>query len=159
VLDKSATRIKADLVRELGATFHTGTLSDVPGTFDVVMECTGAASLPVDVVTRTAPDGIVCLAGVSEPGNARPVDIGALNRDIVLGDRVIFGTVNANRRHYEAGMRALVAADREWLGRLITRRVPLAKWRDAFTHSQDDVKTVIDFGDDAGVSRDSDRTA
>jgi glucose 1-dehydrogenase len=149
VLDKSSSRVKAGLVQSLGATFHTGTLADVPGTFDVVMECTGAATLPVDVVARTAADGIVCLAGVSEPGTSKPVDVGALNRDVVLGDRVIFGTVNANRRHYEAGMRALAAADQGWLRRLITRRVPLARWAEAFTHMQDDVKTVIDFGGDA----------
>jgi threonine dehydrogenase-like Zn-dependent dehydrogenase len=159
VLNKSASEIKADLVRSLGATFHSGTLGDVPGTFDVVMECTGAASLPLDVVSRTAPDGIVCLAGVSDPGAAKPVDVGALNRDVVLGDRVIFGTVNANRRHYEAGMQALAAADRGWLRRVITRRVPLAKWRDAFAHTENDVKTVIEFGDGAERSAVNNRTA
>ncbi|MEO6877808.1 MAG: theronine dehydrogenase, partial [Gemmatimonadaceae bacterium] len=136
---------KASLVRALGVAFHFGSLNDIPGTFDVVLECTGAKTLPLDVVARTAPDGIVCLVGVSSAGVDTGVDIGALNRAIVLGDRVVFGSVNANRRHYETAMRALAAADPGWLRQLITRRVPLAKWRDAFVQHPDDVKTVIEF--------------
>lgn len=136
---------KSALVRDLGATFHFGSLSDVPGTFDVVMECTGALSLPVDVIARTAADGIVCLVGVSAAGKATPIDVGELNRSIVLGDRVVFGSVNANRRHYESATSALAAADADWLRRLITRRVPLDRWREAFEQRPDDVKTVIEL--------------
>jgi threonine dehydrogenase-like Zn-dependent dehydrogenase len=150
VLDRATSGPKLDIVRDLGATYHSGELSDVGGAFDVVMECTGATSLALDVVRHTAPDGIVCLAGVSEAGHSQPVDVGGLNRDIVLGDRVVFGTVNANRRHYELGMQALVAANKDWLRRLITRRVPLDRWQEAFERRPDDVKTVIDFGDVAG---------
>ncbi|HXD48131.1 MAG TPA: hypothetical protein VN600_05130, partial [Gemmatimonadaceae bacterium] len=113
--------------------------------FDVIMECTGAPSLVFAVAGRASPDGIVCLAGVSEVGATRQVDVGTLNRSIVLGDRVIFGSVNANRRHYRAAIEALAAADASWLSRLITRRVPLDHWRDGFTLEHDDVKTVIGF--------------
>ena len=145
VLDRATDGIKPELVHALGAAYHSGNLADIPGEFDVVMECTGAPSLVFDVACRASPDGIVCLAGVSEVGSVRPIDVGSLNRAIVLGDRVIFGSVNANRRHYEAAIAALVAADRDWLGKLITRRVPLANWSDAFTARPDDVKTVVEF--------------
>ncbi len=37
------------------------------------------------------------------------VDAGALNRDLVLENDVVFGSVNANRRHYEAAAEALAA--------------------------------------------------
>jgi hypothetical protein len=57
----------------------------------------------------------------------------------------VFGTVNANRRHYEAAAKALAVADRGWLGRLITRRVPLTQWQEAFSKHSADVKVVIDF--------------
>jgi threonine dehydrogenase-like Zn-dependent dehydrogenase len=153
VLDRADDPVKSALVRDLGASFHVGSLNDVPGSFDVVMECTGAKSLPLDVTTRTAPDGIVCLIGVSAAGVESSVDVGALNRALVLGDRVIFGSVNANRRHYEAAMHALAAADPAWLRRLITRRVPLDQWRDAFVQRLDDVKTVIEFSSIGGGSR------
>jgi glucose 1-dehydrogenase len=63
----------------------------------------------------------------------------------VLENRVVFGTVNANRRHYRAAAEALARANREWLERIITRRVPPEQWSDALERRPDDVKTVIDF--------------
>ena len=46
-------------------------------------------------------------------------------------------TVNANRRHYEAAAVALAAADRAWLRAVISRRVPLDRWQDAFERRPD----------------------
>jgi glucose 1-dehydrogenase len=58
---------------------------------------------------------------------------------------VVFGSVNANRRHYQDAADALAKADKEWLSRLITRRVPLSRWQEAFEQREDDVKVVLDF--------------
>ena len=82
-----------------------------------------------DVITRSAPSGIVCLTGVSSGGHAISLDLGSVNRSMVLENDVVFGSVNANRAHYEAGAVALARADRAWLSALITRRVPLADWQ------------------------------
>jgi threonine dehydrogenase-like Zn-dependent dehydrogenase len=57
----------------------------------------------------------------------------------------VFGTVNGNRRHYEAAAEALAAADRDWLRGLITRRVPLERWPEALERRPDDVKVVIEL--------------
>ena len=130
VLDRARDGAKPELVRALGATYHVGDLGALKP--DVVIECTGAGSVVLDVIGRTAPDGIVCLAGVSSGGHKISFDIGDLNRDMVLENHVVFGSVNANRRHYRAAAEALAKADKDWLGRLITRRVPLARWREAF---------------------------
>jgi hypothetical protein len=64
---------------------------------------------------------------------------------MVLKNQVVFGSVNANRRHYEAAAAALAKADKEWLARLITRRVPLSRWREAFENRTGDIKVVLDF--------------
>ena len=69
-----------------------------------------------------------------------------------LGNRVVFGSVNANRRHYEAAVAALARANRDWLRRLITRMAPLSEWKTAFERRADDVKTVIEFGAVDGVA-------
>jgi threonine dehydrogenase-like Zn-dependent dehydrogenase len=145
VLDHATDGPKPALVRDLGATYHVGPLNALRRDFDIVIECTGAESIVVDVVSHTAPDGIICLLGVSDPGKPTTIDMGALNNDIVIGNRVLFGSVNANHRHYEAAMRALGRANPDWLRRLITRRVPLASWHEAFEKRPHDVKTVIDF--------------
>jgi hypothetical protein len=56
---------------------------------------------------------------------------------------VVFGSVNANRRHYEQAADALAKADPKWLGRVVNRAVPLADWKDALTRRPDDVKPII----------------
>jgi hypothetical protein len=57
----------------------------------------------------------------------------------------VFGTVNANRRHYENAARALAKANSGWLGKLISRQVPLSRWQEAFVAQPDDIKVVINF--------------
>jgi threonine dehydrogenase-like Zn-dependent dehydrogenase len=144
VFDRARDGIKPELVRALGATYHAGDLGDLCP--DVVIECTGASAVVLDVIARTTPDGVVCLAGVSSGGRVLAFDIGGFNRTVVLENHVVFGTVNANIRHYRAAAEALAKADREWLARLITRRVPLIRWQEAFERRDGDIKVVVDFG-------------
>ena len=68
-----------------------------------------------------------------------------LNRELVLENNVVFGTVNANRRHYEQAADSLALADRAWLEKLITRRVPIDRFADAFEPRPSDVKTLLTF--------------
>ena len=64
---------------------------------------------------------------------------------MVLNNDVVFGSVNANRRHYELAAQSLADADQAWLDRLISRRVPLSNWQEALERRPDDIKVVIDF--------------
>ena len=83
--------------------------------------------------------------GRHRTGNKFDVDIGSLNRIMVRDNDVVFGTVNANRWHYKMAADALARADKAWLGRLITRRVPLDRWSEALEYRHGDIKVVIDF--------------
>jgi threonine dehydrogenase-like Zn-dependent dehydrogenase len=152
VLDRATSGPKPRLVRDLGATYHSGDVHALPDNFDIVIECTGAASLLVAMPGRTAPDAVICLLGISGTGKEISVDAAAINNRMVLGNRVIVGSVNANRRHYEAARDALVAADAAWLGRLIARRVPFDNWQDAFEVRSDDVKTIVTFAAAASLA-------
>jgi glucose 1-dehydrogenase len=143
ILDRTEVGPKPALARDLGATYHTGDLGDLEP--DIVIECTGASAVVLDAMSRTAPDGVVCLAGVSSGGHKINFDVGGFNREMVLENDVVFGSVNANRRHYRDAADALAKADKDWLGRLITRRVPLARWQEAFEARDDDIKVVVDF--------------
>jgi Glucose dehydrogenase C-terminus len=82
---------------------------------------------------------------VSSAGVAATVDPGLLNRNMVLRNSVLFGSVNANRHHYELAARALAQADPGWLAGLITRQAPLQRWTGAYTREPDDIKTVLSF--------------
>jgi threonine dehydrogenase-like Zn-dependent dehydrogenase len=143
ILDRAKDGPKPALVNGLGATYHTGDLGSLKT--DVVIECTGAVPVIADAMSRVTPAGIVCLAGVSSVGKKIQFDIGDFNRATVLENDVVFGSVNANRAHYEAAAQALAKADRAWLMRLISRRVPLSRWREAFENRPDDIKVVVDF--------------
>jgi threonine dehydrogenase-like Zn-dependent dehydrogenase len=143
VVDRVTDGPKPGIVADLGATYHHEPVASLAGMADVVVECTGVAQVVIDVLGHTAPDAIVCLTGVSSGGRTLQFDAGEVNREMVLGNAVVFGSVNANRRHYEAGAVALSTADPTWLARLITRRVPLESFADALERRPDDVKTVI----------------
>ena len=148
VLDHATAGVKPALVGALGAKYHAdpGSLGAAGGGFDgfdVIIECTGAPQMVLDVITWSAADGIVCLTGVSPVGRKLRVDMGGLARELVLANQTVFGSVNANRRHYEQAATALARADRAWLESLITRRVPLTRWADALRRVDGDVKTVI----------------
>jgi len=146
VFDRITEGLKPELVRGLGGTYHGGTLPPMDELApDIIIECTGASPVIADAVTRSAPSGIVCLAGVSSGGHEISLDLGGINRRMVLQNDVVFGSVNANRTHYQMAADALARADRGWLGRLISRRVPLADWSSALTRQPDDVKVVVDF--------------
>ena len=140
---------KPDLVHSLGATYHTEPLSQVSLAPDITLECTGVASVVLDAITRDANDGITCLTGVSNVGHSVRLDLGGLNREVVLRNDVVFGSVNANARHYRQAAQALADADRGWLTRLITRRVPLARFAEAFQPQPEDVKVVLDLAGDS----------
>ena len=75
------------------------------------------------------------------------MDPGLLNRNMVLHNSVLFGSVNANRHHYELAAEALTQADAGWLTDLITRQEPLGHWENAYTRKPDDIKTILNFAD------------
>jgi len=146
VVDHHDSLEKRRIVHDIGGKFHLGSLSDLDDFRpDILMECTGAPAVVCDVLGRTASGGVVCLVGVSAPGYCCDIDIGAVNRTMVLDNDTVFGSVNANRKHYEDAVDTLRRADRSWLARLITRRVPVEQWTLALDQHPDDIKVVVDF--------------
>lgn len=145
VLDLATSGPKPELVGALGATYHTSTVPELDFDPDIVLECTGVPSLVLDVMCKAGRNGIVCLAGVSSGGRTIDFDAGALSREMVLENNVVFGSVNANRRHWEQAAAALTTADSAWLDALITRRVPVSSYAEAYQPGPDDIKVVLDF--------------
>ena len=146
VVDQLDTGRKPELVRGIGATYHTGPLARALPGADIVIECTGVPSLVVDAINVAGIGGVVCLTGISPVNSMLTIDLGTIARQMVLGNKAVFGSVNANRSHYEQGAKALAAADSTWLSGLITRKVALADFAQALVHGHDDVKVVIEIG-------------
>lgn len=144
VLDQMEKGAKPTLVRDLGARYVTS-LDQVGAQVDIAIECTGVGALAYGAARLLAPAGVLCLIGISHRETELPVAYEALNRELVMKNAAIVGSVNAARRHFVDAVDALLDADREWLGRLITRRVPLSRWQDALDRLPDDVKVVVDL--------------
>lgn len=145
VLDRVTTGPKPALVEELGAEYHTGTVTDIGLSPDIVVECTGVVSLVLQAANAVAPGGIVCLTGVGSPNVSTSSTASALATDAVLKNLVLFGTVNANRRNYYRAANVLARADRSWLKQLITRRVGPDAIGQALERRPDDIKVVMEF--------------
>jgi threonine dehydrogenase-like Zn-dependent dehydrogenase len=145
VLDVVKDGPKPQLVADLGATYHSDPVDQVAERVkpDLVIEATGVGQVVFDIMAGTASYGIICLTGVSPLGRRLTIDAGTINREIVLQNDCVVGSVNANLDHYAAAAQVLAKADVDWLARLITRRVPLGDFEQAFTGQDDDVKVVI----------------
>jgi threonine dehydrogenase-like Zn-dependent dehydrogenase len=147
VIDRNRGGPKPKLVGQLGGHYHYTAVEKIASELrpDIIVEATGAPEVIFDVIEHNAAYGIVCLTGVSPRGRDLTIDAGGLNRDIVLENDVVFGSVNANLDHYAQAADALAKADRGWLESLISRRVPLEDFEQALEKQDDDVKVVLDL--------------
>lgn len=146
VLDRVETGPKPELVRALGATYHSGSVLDLAFEPDVIIECTGAGSVIADSIQKIGAGGIVCLTGVGTGGIASRA-VADVATAAVLKNNVIVGSVNANKRHWYKAGEVLARADRSWLARLITRRERPENFAKALERRAGDVKVVIQFSE------------
>ena len=153
--DASEPGLKRDLAVATGAGYIWASeqglsqeLAAEIGPVDIVLEATGFSPLAFDAMDMVGPNGVVCLAGIT--GGSRKLEVSAdhLNLEMVLSNKVVFGTVTANRRHFESGVRHLREIENRWpglLSRMITRRLPLQDFAAAFEQSPGDVKSIVDL--------------
>lgn len=125
--------LNADLCQSIGATYDsTDKLSLIDSTkkygeYDLVFECTGYSPIIFDAMQSLNENGILILASVTGGDNttdAVPSD--KINQKFVLGNRVMVGTVNASREHFEMGVKDLALCEAMydgWLARLLTHKV------------------------------------
>jgi threonine dehydrogenase-like Zn-dependent dehydrogenase len=147
VLDRVASGPKPDLVRALGATYHSGTVAEAGIQPDVIVECTGVGQVIADAIQAIGPGGVVCLTGVGSGGRQTGLTTADVAAEMVLRNNVVFGSVNANKRHWYRAGEALARADRAWLERLITRRERPEDFARALERREDDIKVVIQFAE------------
>ncbi|HUY60263.1 MAG TPA: glucose 1-dehydrogenase [Candidatus Dormibacteraeota bacterium] len=118
------------------------------GNIDLVFEATGVSAVALQAISALGRNAVCCLSSVTAGHRTVSIDADSLNLNLVLGNKLVFGTVNANRRHFTAAARSLEAAVRRWPGlaeQIVTRRVPAAEFTAAFDRQPDDIKTVVTF--------------
>ena len=147
VLDRMESGAKPDLVRELGAIYHSGNVADLDFEPDAIVECTGVGTVIAGCIKKLGASGILCLTGVGQGGAVGAGVLADIAAAAVLRNNVIVGSVNANKRQwYRAGL-TLAKADRKWLAKLITRREKPENFMKAVERQPDDIKVVIQFSE------------
>jgi threonine dehydrogenase-like Zn-dependent dehydrogenase len=145
VLDRATSGPKPELVKQLGGTYHTGAITDIGLRPHIVVECTGVTELIVQALRTVAAGGIICLTGIGSATAPASAPAAELANDVVLKNIALFGSVNANRRHYYRAATALAAADPSWLTRLVTRRVRPEAFQQALQGAPEDIKVIVEF--------------
>jgi threonine dehydrogenase-like Zn-dependent dehydrogenase len=140
---------QSPLVEALGATYVStgGAALDELGSFDLVVEAAGNAQLAVDALGLLRRSGVACLIGIDGRDQTVELDGRVLSLDFVLGNRVVFGSVNAHRRDWQAAVDALDRARARWqdvLESFVSLRVPLDRFADAFDHRGGKATLVLD---------------
>jgi threonine dehydrogenase-like Zn-dependent dehydrogenase len=144
--------MRADLLGQIDARY-VSTLS-MPvldaakqfGPFDLIFEATGASSVVFDSMQALGKNGVLVLSSVT--GGNRKIEVPAdhINLEFVLGNKLMLGTVNANREYFESGVRDLALAEAQysgWLEKLLTHPVDgLQNYQDAF-HKLETAKDAI----------------
>jgi glucose 1-dehydrogenase len=129
----------------LGATYHFTRIAELGFQPDIVIECTGVPELVLQSLSAAAPGGVISLTGVGSPIAIPDTWNQSLATHVVLNNLVMFGSVNANRRHYYRAAKALARADRAWLEGLITCRVDPGQFERALERRPEDIKVVVQF--------------
>ena len=130
VLDRLTDGPNRNLSKTSVPSTHPGCANDLSAKADIIIECARHGPLSLEVMQSNGQQAIVCLTGISSGSRSIPFSPAELNKHMVLENDVVFGSVNANRHHYEQAAAALMLADTDsWLERVITRRVPLSRSR------------------------------
>ncbi len=124
--------LNSDLIEELGAQYVSTEDIAVPdfaewnGAFDLIFEATGFSPIVFDAMQALEKNGVLVLSSVTGGDRKAEVPADKINLDFVLGNRVMVGTVNANREYFESGAKDMAAAVLEygdWLERLLTHPI------------------------------------
>lgn len=119
------------------------------GGADIVVECTGYGPMSYEAIRMVGKNGVAALLSVSGGGEHTSVPVDMLNRSLVMGNAVVFGSVNAGMEDWESASRRLDEFERLWPGlaaSLITTRIPYDGDLSALvTGGAGGIKTVVEF--------------
>ena len=152
--------LNSDLIEDIGARYITTV--DTPiveaarefGPFDLIFEATGNSSVVFESMEALGKNGVLVLSSVTGGNHTVQVCADRINLEFVLGNKVMVGTVNANREYFEMGVGDLSQAEAEypgWLERLLTHPVKgLENYQELFetlTTAKGAIKVLCEVAD------------
>ncbi|MDQ3137014.1 MAG: glucose dehydrogenase, partial [Gemmatimonadota bacterium] len=153
--------LNSDLIEALGARYETTV--ELPilegarrhGPFDLIFEATGSSAVVFDSMRALGKNGVLVLSSVTGGDKMIEVPADRINLEFVLGNKVMVGTVNANREYFELGVKDMALAEAQypgWLERLLTHPVRgLENWKmllETLTTARGAIKVFCIVADD-----------
>jgi threonine dehydrogenase-like Zn-dependent dehydrogenase len=124
--------LNAEYVEALGAKYQVATersllqVAKEDGGFDIIFEATGFSPMAFEGMQAVAKDGVLVLSSVTGGNRTCEVPCDKINLEFVLGNKVMVGTVNANREYFEMGVSDMALSQVTfpgWLNRFLTHPV------------------------------------
>lgn len=152
---EAAGDVRARMVMKMGAKYESvasRTLFDVQKAIppiDLAIEATGAAAVVFNAMQILGRNGVLCLLSVTGGSRTAEQPIEKINQQLVLGNQVVFGSVNANPRHFAMGVKDFTLIEKKWPGvlkQLITSSLPWGEYHGWFGQRGDGIKTTLEIG-------------
>ena len=124
---KPAPHLKAEIVDAYGATYVStkqtsmADLAKAVGKPDLIFEATGNAEACFRSMEVLAINGALIWTSITGGSRDVSVDGAKINLEWVLGNKLLVGSVNGNRRHFELGLQALSHGELTYPG--VTQRI------------------------------------
>jgi threonine dehydrogenase-like Zn-dependent dehydrogenase len=121
--------MKAGLLEELGAKYYTiqdlshQSQPEQSGPFDIVFEASGYSPNLEHACHAVAKNGVVILSSVTPKAMQTDVNFSKINMDFVLGNKIMFGTVNASYHHFSLSVKDIgygMQLYTGWMEKMIT---------------------------------------
>ena len=130
--DTRAGYKNAELCEEIGAKYlSTAEISVADaakqhGAFDIILECTGYSPIIWDAAQGLARNGVLILTSVTGGNRTAEIASDKINFEFVLGNKLMFGSVNASREHFAQGVKDLALCEAmhpDWLDKMLTHPI------------------------------------
>lgn len=93
------------------------------GRADIILDATGSSTMAFEAMKYIGHNGVVVWTSITGGQNVITLPADRLNLEWVLGNKLLLGSVNANREHFELGIRDLALAEAMYpgvVGRILT---------------------------------------
>ena len=117
-----APNLKSEITEGLEATYvstRETSMSDLvskTGKPGLIVDATGSSKLAFEAMQHLGHNGVVVWTGITGGDKTVEVPADSINLQWVLGNKLLLGSVNANRRHFELGIRDLALGDMMYPG-------------------------------------------
>lgn len=112
-----APSLKAEIVEGLGAHYISTREESLPdlaarvGKADLIIEATGSSSMAFEAMQVLGHNGALVWTSITGGKRELHIPTDKLNIEWVLGNKLLLGSVNANRRHFEMGIADLALGE------------------------------------------------